>query len=146
MIGLERLYNSIGYNSGPSSFGLFICILQGGNMLVICYKKCGTCRKLEKILNEKNIAYDYRHIDQENPSKEEIKKWHDLSGLDIKRFFNTSGGVYREENLKDKLPNMTLEEKYNILSTNGMLVKRPIILDQDKVYVGPDAVKFAESL
>ncbi|MDO5027407.1 MAG: Spx/MgsR family RNA polymerase-binding regulatory protein [Tissierellia bacterium] len=115
-------------------------------MLVICYKKCGTCRKLEKTLNEKNISYDYRHIDQDNPSVEELKDWHEKTGLDIKRFFNTSGKIYREEKLKDKLPSMSLEEKYDLLARDGLLVKRPIILDQDEVYIGPDAVKYVDGM
>lgn len=115
-------------------------------MLLICYKNCNTCRKVEKTLKEKNIEYDYRYIDKDNPTTDELKKWHEASGLDIKKFFNTSGSIYREKNLKDKLKDMSLEEKYDILSTDGMLVKRPIILKEKEVYVGPEAVKFVESL
>lgn len=115
-------------------------------MLLICYKRCSTCKKLENILTEKNIAYDYRNIDTENPTAGELKEWHEKSGLDIKKFFNTSGLVYKDLHLKDKLPEMTPEEKYEILSTNGMLVKRPILITKDKIFVGRDATKYAEEL
>ncbi|MDO5037665.1 MAG: Spx/MgsR family RNA polymerase-binding regulatory protein [Tissierellia bacterium] len=115
-------------------------------MLFICYKKCSTCQKVEKILQEKEVAYDYRKIDQDNPTAQELKAWHEKSGLDIKKFFNTSGRIYREKNLKDKLETMSLEEKYDLLATDGMLVKRPIILEGDQVYVGPLAKKYVEGL
>lgn len=113
-------------------------------MKLICYKKCSTCAKVEKILTDKGIKYDYREIDKENPTMEELKEWHNRSGLDIKKFFNTSGKIYREMGLSAKLKDMSLEEKYELLSSDGMVVKRPIILDGDNVYVGPLAVKFAE--
>lgn len=113
-------------------------------MKLICYKRCTTCKGVEKILQEKNIEYEYRNIDTENPTKEELKNWHEKSGLDIKRFFNTSGIIYRENNLKDKLEDMDLEEKYELLSTNGMLVKRPILFNRDKIFVGPDVKKYLE--
>lgn len=115
-------------------------------MIIICYKKCSTCSKLEKLLKEKNIEYSYRNIDIENPSLEELKEWHEKSGLDIKKFFNTSGLIYKDLKLKDKLPEMSLEEKYQLLSTNGLLVKRPIMLVDDRVLVGPLAVKYAQEL
>jgi len=99
---------------------------------------------VEKLMEEKNLAYDYRHIDKENPSYEELKDWHEKSGLDIKRFFNTSGKIYREKNLKEKLKEMTLEEKYELLSQDGMLVKRPILIEEDRVYIGPDVKKYLE--
>ncbi len=111
---------------------------------LICYKKCSTCRQVEKLMEEKKLAYDYRHIDKENPSYEELKDWHEKSGLDIKRFFNTSGKIYREKNLKEKLKEMTLEEKYELLSQDGMLVKRPILIEEDRVYIGPDVKKYLE--
>ena len=95
-------------------------------------------------MEEKNLAYDYRHIDKENPSYEELKDWHEKSGLDIKRFFNTSGKIYREKNLKEKLKEMTLEEKYELLSQDGMLVKRPILIEEDRVYIGPDVKEYLE--
>lgn len=116
-------------------------------MKLICYKKCTTCKGVEKMLEEKSIKYDYRDIKEDNPSAAEIKKWHKKSGLDIKRFFNTSGQIYRNEGLKDKLPNMSEEEKYDLLATDGMLVKRPILItDEGEIYVGPDVKKYIETL
>ena len=116
-------------------------------MKLICYKKCTTCKGVEKMLEEKGIKYDYRDIKEENPTAAEIKKWHKKSGLDIKRFFNTSGQIYRNEGLKDKLPNMTEEEKYKLLATDGMLVKRPILItDDEEIYVGPDVKKYIENI
>lgn len=103
--------------------------------LLVCYPKCSTCKKAEKFLKDHNFEYDYRDIKEDNPSKEEIKKWHELSGLDIKKFFNTSGQVYRNLGLKDKLKSMSLEEKYELLASDGMLVKRPILIIGDKVTV-----------
>lgn len=115
-------------------------------MILICYKKCSTCKGVEKMLSEKNISYDYREIDKDNPTAEELKKWHEISELDIKKFFNTSGLIYRNNNIKDKLPDMTLEEKYDLLATDGMLVKRPIMVFDDKVLVGPQTKKYVEEL
>lgn len=115
-------------------------------MKFICYKKCSTCKKVEKMMNDKNIEYELREIDKDNPKEDEIRKWHENSNLDIKKFFNTSGTIYKEMKLTEKLKEMTLEEKYKLLSTNGMLVKRPIILKDDEVYVGPLAVKYIEEL
>lgn len=115
-------------------------------MLLICYKKCTTCRKLEKILQEKNVEYEYRQIDQENPTAKELKVWHKKTDLDIINFFNTRGKIYRELNLKEKLPQMSLEEKYEILATDGMLVKRPILLNDDQVYVGPEVTEFIRNI
>ena len=102
----------------------------------ICYQKCSTCKKAEKFLKDNNIKYDIRDIKINNPSKEEIDQFVKLSGKDIKSFFNTSGLVYKELCLKDKLSNMSYEEKLEVLSTNGMLVKRPILVTDNKVYVG----------
>lgn len=102
----------------------------------ICYLKCSTCKKAEKFLKDNNIKYYIRDIKTNNPSKEEIDQFVKLSGKDIKSFFNTSGLVYRKLGLKDKLSNMSYEEKLNVLSTNGMLVKRPILVTDNKVYVG----------
>lgn len=115
-------------------------------MLLICYTKCTTCRKIEKILQEKNVEYEYRQIDQENPTAEELKVWHKKTDLDIIKFFNTRGKIYRELNLKEKLPQMSLEEKYEILATDGMLVKRPILLNDDQVYVGPEVTEFIRNI
>lgn len=114
-------------------------------MIFIGYKKCSTCRNLEKLMDEKGIEYTYREIDKDNPTADELKQWHEKSGLPLKRFFNTSGIIYREEKIKDKLPEMTEEEQYDLLSTNGKLVKRPILLDDDKIFVGPDVKKYIET-
>lgn len=113
-------------------------------MKLICYKKCSTCKSVEKLLKENEIEYKYREIDKENPNVEEIKEMHEKSGLDIKKFFNTSGVIYREKNLKEKLDQMDLQEKYELLATDGMLVKRPILLDRNKVLVGPNVKKKLE--
>ena len=105
-------------------------------VLFIEYPKCSTCQKAKKWLKENNIKYEDRHIIENNPTKEELKKWIKQSGYDIKKFFNTSGMKYKELNLKEKLPNMTDDEKIQILSTDGMLVKRPLIITDDLILVG----------
>ncbi len=102
----------------------------------ICYPKCSTCKKAEKFLQDNNIEYELRDIKKNNPSKDELDNFVKLSGKDIKAFFNTSGLVYKELGLKDKLPNMSYDEKLDTLSTNGMLVKRPILVTNNKAYVG----------
>lgn len=104
--------------------------------LFIEYPKCSTCQKAKKWLEQNNIEFDDRHILENNPTKEELKKWIKQSGYDIKKFFNTSGMKYKELNLKEKLPNMTDDEKIQILSTDGMLVKRPLIITDDLILVG----------
>ena len=99
------------------------------------------------MLDDKNISYELRDIKDENPTRDELKSWHEKTDYDIKRFFNTSGKIYREENLKDKLKEMTLDEKYDLLATDGMLVKRPILFTDDgKILVGPDVKKYVETL
>ena len=105
-------------------------------VLFIEYPKCSTCQKAKKWLEQNNIEFDDRHIVENNPTKDELRKWIKQSGYDIKRFFNTSGMKYKELNLKEKLPNMTDEEKIDILSTDGMLVKRPLIITEDLILVG----------
>ncbi len=116
-------------------------------MKLICYKKCTTCKGVEKMLEEKNISYDYRDIKEENPSARELKQWHEKTQLAIKRFFNTSGKIYRENNIKDKLTQMSNDEAYELLATDGMLVKRPILFTNDgEIFVGPDVKKYIESL
>ncbi len=105
-------------------------------MLFVCYSKCSTCAKAKVYLENLGVGYDYRDIKSENPSYDELKIWYKKSGLDIKRFFNTSGGLYKEMNLKEKLPDMTVEEKLQLLATDGMLVKRPIAVGNDFVLVG----------
>lgn len=104
--------------------------------LLIWYPKCSTCQKAKKWLEENQVTFEERHIVEETPSKEELKKWIDLSGLDIKKFFNTSGLKYKELNLKEKLPSMTEEEKIELLSSNGMLIKRPLFINDKIVLVG----------
>lgn len=105
-------------------------------MLFICYPKCTTCQKARKWLEEKRIKYIERNIATDNPTYKELKEWHEKSGLPLKRFFNTSGMIYREMQLKDKLPSMSEEEQLKLLATDGMLVKRPILITGDKVLVG----------
>ena len=105
-------------------------------MLFICYPKCSTCQKAKKYLDDNNIKYEERDIKANNPSYEELKKWYKLSALPLKSFFNTSGLLYKEYQLKEKLPNMTEDEQLQLLSTNGMLVKRPLLVSDDKVLVG----------
>ena len=102
----------------------------------ICYEKCSTCKKAQKFLTDNKIDFIKRDIKENNPSKEELNKFIKLSGKDVKAFFNTSGLVYKELKLKDKLSLMSYEEKLSVLSTNGMLVKRPILVLKDKVLVG----------
>ena len=104
--------------------------------LFINYTKCSTCKKAEKFLKENNIEFINRNIVEENPSAEELALWMEKSGLEPRKFFNTSGVLYREMNLKDKIKTMSKEEMIEILSTNGMLVKRPLLVMDDKVLVG----------
>ena len=110
-------------------------------MLFIWYPKCSTCQKAKKWLNSHEIEYTERHIVEENPTYDELKEWHQKSGLPLKKFFNTSGMLYKEMKLKDKLPKMSEDEQLKLLATNGMLVKRPVLVAEDNVLVG---VKEAE--
>lgn len=105
-------------------------------MLFVHYPKCSTCQKAKKWLEEKGAEFDERDIKLENPTKEELKEWHRRSGLPLKRFFNTSGMLYREMELKDRLPEMSEEEQYELLASDGMLVKRPILVTDVKVCPG----------
>ena len=100
------------------------------------YPKCTTCRRAKKYLEENNIEFIDRHIAEENPTKDELKEWLKKSGLPINKFFNTSGVLYREMKLKDKVKNLPEDELLDILATNGMLVKRPIVIKEDKVLLG----------
>lgn len=104
--------------------------------LFIQYPKCTTCKKALKYLKDHGIEIEERHIVENNPTAEELKKWLDKSGLPIKKFFNTSGVLYKEMQLKDKVGQMTEEEALALLSTNGMLVKRPLLITEDQVLVG----------
>lgn len=115
-------------------------------MLFIQYPKCTTCQKAKKWLDGKKIAYDDRNIKEDNPSYEEIKKWHKVSGLPLKKFFNTSGLLYKEMQLKDKLPDMSEEEQYRLLATDGMLVKRPLMVGDDFVLPGFKEKEWEEKL
>lgn len=115
-------------------------------MLFVCYPRCSTCKKAQKWLDEKGIGYTFRDIKEENPSYDELKTWYKKSGLDIKRFFNTSGQLYKSMSLKDKLPAMSEEEKLRLLSTDGMLVKRPILVSDDAVLVGFKEREWADTL
>ena len=105
-------------------------------MLVLVYRKCSTCQKALKWLEENKVDFVERPIVEENPTYEELKKWHEMSGLPLKKFFNTSGMLYKEMNLKDKLPEMSEEEQLRLLATNGMLVKRPLVVGEDYVLTG----------
>ena len=105
-------------------------------MLFIEYPKCSTCQKAKKWLDQRQISYTDRHTVQENPTAEELKEWQKRSGLELKRFFNTSGRLYKEMALKDRLPQMSDQEKFELLSSDGMLVKRPLIVGDDFVLVG----------
>ena len=100
-------------------------------MLFVQYPKCSTCRKAKNWLDEHNIEYESRHIIEDNPSAEELRKWWEISDLPLKRFFNTSGMKYRELKLKDKLPDMSEDEQLDLLATDGMLVKRPVLVADD---------------
>ena len=115
-------------------------------MIFICYPKCSTCQKAKKWLDEQDIKYTERHIVDNNPSYEELKVWYNKSGLPLKRFFNTSGLLYKEMQLKDKLPTMNEEEQLKLLATNGMLVKRPLVVNGDMVLIGFKEAEWAEKL
>lgn len=105
-------------------------------MLFIEYPKCSTCKKAKKYLEGHGIEFEYRHIVEENPTKEELAEWIRISGKPIKKFFNTSGMKYRELGLKDKLPEMSEEEQIELLASDGMLVKRPLLIDGEMVLAG----------
>ena len=105
-------------------------------MLFVCYPKCTTCHKAQKWLDETGAAYTVRNIKEDNPTRAELEQWHQRSGLPLKRFFNTSGLQYKALGLKDKLPEMSQEEQLDLLATDGMLVKRPILVGDDVVLVG----------
>lgn len=105
-------------------------------MLFIEYPKCSTCRRAKKHLEDAGIAFQDRHIVEENPTEEELTKWIGMSGLPVKKFFNTSGMKYKELGLKDRLPDMSQEEQIRLLAGDGMLVKRPLLIDGERVLVG----------
>lgn len=105
-------------------------------MVFLHYPPCSTCQKAKKWLDSQDISYTARHIKEQNPTYEELKAWHAASGLPLKRFFNTSGLLYKSLNLKDRLPTMTPDEQLRLLASDGMLVKRPILILEDRVLVG----------
>ena len=105
-------------------------------MLFLQYPPCSTCKKAKAFLDEQGASYTARHIKEENPSYEELKAWVEMSGLPLKKFFNTSGLLYKSMNLKEKLPTMTEEEQLRLLASDGMLVKRPILVTEKAVLTG----------
>lgn len=115
-------------------------------ILFIEYPKCSTCQRARKWLTEQGVKFDSRHIVEENPSAKELEKWHQKSGLPIKRFINTSGMKYRELQLKDRLPSMSEEEIYQLLGTDGMLVKRPVLVGEDFAVTGFKEAEWKEKL
>ena len=115
-------------------------------MLFINYPKCTTCQKAKKWLDDNNISYESRNIKEENPTAEEIKKLWEISGLPLKKFFNTSGLLYKSMGLKDKLDGMSDEEKINLLAAGGMLVKRHILADENTVLIGFKPAQWEEKL
>ncbi len=112
----------------------------------ICYPKCSTCQKAQKFLDENSISYTLRDIKTANPNAEELATWYKKSGEPLKKFFNTSGLVYKGLGLKDKLPNMSEQEQLDLLATDGMLVKRPLLITEDGVLIGFKTEKWAEKL
>lgn len=105
-------------------------------MLLICYPKCSTCMKAKKHLKAKGVLFEERNIAADKPTAAELQRWTELSGLPVKKFFNTSGNLYKSMQLKDKLPGMSEEEMIGLLAQDGMLVKRPLLIDGDRVLVG----------
>ena len=115
-------------------------------MIFVCYPKCSTCQKAKTWLNEHNVEYTERNIAEENPSYDELKEWYEKSGLPLRKFFNTSGKLYKKIQLKDKLPSMSEDEQLRLLATDGMLVKRPILVSEGEVLVGFKEAEWAEIL
>jgi arsenate reductase len=105
-------------------------------MVFVCYPKCSTCRKAKNWLESKGVAFEERHIKENRPTLEELRRWHKESGLPLRKFFNTSGRLYKELNLKDRLPAMSEEEQYALLASDGMMVKRPILVGDGFVLAG----------
>ncbi len=105
-------------------------------MLFVQYPKCSTCRKAKAWLDDRGIDYVDRHIVEDNPTADELRTWNEMSGLPLRRFFNASGMLYRDMQLKDKLPDMSVDEQLDLLASNGMLVKRPLVVLDDTVLVG----------
>ena len=115
-------------------------------MLFLQYPPCSTCQKAKKWLDDHSLSYTDRHIKEQNPSYEELKAWYEKSGLPLKKFFNTSGLIYKDLGLKDKLPTMSEEEQLRLLATDGMLVKRPLVVAEDFVITGFKEAEWTEKL
>lgn len=115
-------------------------------MLFLCYPKCSTCRKAQKWLDEHDVDYDIRDIKTDNPDLAELELWHQASGLPLKKFFNTSGQLYRSMELSKKLPTMPEEEQFALLASDGLLVKRPLVVTDDRVLVGFKEADWADAL
>lgn len=115
-------------------------------MLFLEYPSCSTCKKAKKWLEENGISFEDRHIKEQTPTVEELKEWHKRSGQPLKKFFNTSGQVYRGMGLKDKLSFMTVEEQYELLASDGMLVKRPLLIEEDYVLIGFKEAEWREKI
>lgn len=113
---------------------------------ILCYDKCSTCKKALKWIEDNGYKTECRPIREQNPTADELKKWHTQSGLPLKRFFNTSGNLYKEMKLKDKLPHMSEEEQHQLLATDGMLVKRPLLVTGHGVFPGFRPEQWAELL
>ena len=116
------------------------------SILFVEYPKCSTCKKAKKWLDDHGVVYTDRHIVEQNPTAEELREWHQRSGLPVKRFVNTSGQLYRSENLKDRLPGMNEEEIYALLANHGMLVKRPVLVGESFVLTGFKESEWTEAL
>lgn len=115
-------------------------------MLFVCYPKCTTCKRAEAWLRERGVEIEYRDIKLQNPTEEELREWHRMSGLPLRRLFNTSGQLYRQLELKDRLPAMSEEEQYALLASDGMLVKRPLLIGDGFVLVGFRESEWAQRL
>ena len=116
------------------------------SVLFVEYPKCSTCQKAKKWLDQRGVEYKDRHIKEQNPKEEELREWHARSGLPLKKFFNTSGMLYKSMQLKEKLPQMCEEEQLRLLATDGMLVKRPLIVMEDRVLVGFKEAEWEKAL
>ena len=115
-------------------------------MLFVCYPRCSTCKKAQKWLEENQVDYTFRDIKEDNPTLEELKAWHEKSGLPLKKFFNTSGQLYRSMELSKKLPTMPEEEQFALLASDGLLVKRPLVVTDDRVLEGFKEADWADAL
>ena len=123
-----------------------IYITEVKTMLLLLYPRCTTCQKAKKWLDDNHVEYIERHIVEDNPTYEELREWYSQSGLPIKKFFNTSGLRYKELNLKDKIPTMTEDELLKLLATDGMLVKRPLVVNGDRILTGFKEKEWSDAL